>query len=105
MMPWKVEYSAEAKKDMANLDHSQRLQVAKAIRKVSQNPLPQSEGGYGKPLGNKQSNKLTGFFKIKLLKSGIRVVYTIIRTDKIMKIIVIAARADDEVYNVASKRS
>ncbi|WP_242843551.1 AbrB/MazE/SpoVT family DNA-binding domain-containing protein [Thermincola ferriacetica] len=29
--------------------HSQRLQVLKAIDKVSDNPLPQNEGGYGKP--------------------------------------------------------
>ena len=43
-------------------------------------------------------------WKIELLKSGIRVVYKLLRTDGIMKIIVIAARADDEVYDAASKR-
>jgi mRNA interferase RelE/StbE len=42
--------------------------------------------------------------KIKLLKSGIRVVYRLIRTGEIMKIIVIAARADDEVYKIAADR-
>jgi mRNA interferase RelE/StbE len=104
MTPWKVEYMAEAEKDRATLDRSQRLQVDKAIFKVSQNPLPQSEGGYGKPLGNKQSNNLTGLLKIKLVNLGIRIVYTLVRTDEIMKIIVVAARADNEVYNTASKR-
>ena len=54
MTHWDVEFTEEAEKDRATLDRSQRLQVDKAIYKVSQNPLPQSEGGYGKPLGNKQ---------------------------------------------------
>ena len=104
MMRWKVEFTAEAEKDMKALDYSQRLQVDKVIYKVSQNPLPQSEGGYGKSLGNKQSKNLTGLLKVKLLKLGIRVVYKIVRTDEIMKIIVVAARADDNVYDIAAKR-
>jgi mRNA interferase RelE/StbE len=105
MKTWNVEFITEAKKDMDDLDRSQRLQVNKAIYKVSQNPLPKSEGGYGKPLGNKQSKNLTGLLKIKLIKLGIRVVYKLIRTGEIMKIIVVAARADDEVYDIASKRN
>jgi mRNA interferase RelE/StbE len=104
MTPWTIEFTTEAEKDRDSLDHTQRLQVNKAIYKVSKNPLPQSEGGYGKPLGNKNSNNLTGLLKIKLLKLGIRVVYKLIRTDEIMKIIVVAARADDEVYEIAAKR-
>ena len=60
MTHWDVEFIEEAEKDRAALDRSQRLQVDKTIYKVSQNPLPQSEGGYGKPLGNKQSKNLTG---------------------------------------------
>ena len=105
MKPWTVEFTADAEKDRDALDRSQRLQVDKAIYKVSKNPLPQSEGGYGKPLGNKQGKNLTGLFKIKLLKLGIRVVYKIVRSDEIMKIIVVAARADDEVYDIAYKRN
>jgi len=104
MTAWTVEFSAEAENDMDVLDPSQRFQVNKAVRKVSQNPLPQNEGGYGKPLGNKQSKNLTGLLKIKLKKLGIRVVYKLIRTDEVMKIIVVAARADDEVYDIAYKR-
>ena len=104
MTPWKIEFTTEAEKDRDNLDHTQRVQVNKAILKVSQNPLPQSEGGYGKPLGNKNSISLTGLLKIKLLKLGIRVVYKLVRTDEIMKIIVVAVRAGDEVYEIAAKR-
>ncbi|MCL2049665.1 MAG: type II toxin-antitoxin system RelE/ParE family toxin [Defluviitaleaceae bacterium] len=104
MKRWEVVYTYEAKKDCASLDPAALNQVDKAIRKVSQNPLPQSEGGYGKPLGNKNSNNLTGLLKIKLLKLGIRVVYKLVRTDEAMKIIVVAARADNEVYAIAAKR-
>ena len=51
MKHWDVEFSNLAKKDRAALDISERNQVDKAIRKVSLNPLPKSEGGYGTPLG------------------------------------------------------
>jgi len=104
MKTWTIEFTAEAEDDIDSLDRSQRIQVDKAIHKVLLNPLPHSEGGYGKPLGSKQSNNLTGLLQIKLLKIGIRVVYKLIRTDEIMKIIVVAARADDEVYEIALKR-
>jgi len=104
-MSYCVEYHPDAKKDRAALDVSVRKQVERAICKVAQNPLPKNQGGYGTPLGNKRGNNLTGLCKIKLLKLGIRVVYQVIRTDEIMKIIVIAARADDEVYEIAAKRA
>ena len=104
MKPWTVEYSNEAAKDRDGLNTAARNQVYKAIRKVSQNPLPKSEGGYGKPLGNMLGNDLTGLLKIKLLKLGIRIVYRLIRDDEVMRIIVIAVRADDEVYRIAADR-
>lgn len=103
-MEWKVEYLKEALKDLKSLDHSQQLQVLKAIDKVSKNPLPIFEGGYGKPLGNKSNTNLTGYFKIKLLKLGIRVVYGLVREHGIMRIVVISIREDDTVYQVAVDR-
>ena len=99
-----VEYTPLSKLDLKDLDGSQRKTIRKIIEKVSQNPLPKNEGGYGTSLGNKHGNNLTGYCRIKLLKLGIRVVYKVVRTDKIMKIIVIAARADDEVYRIAAER-
>ena len=104
-MNWEVHYSDEAKTDLRDLDGSQRKSVLKAIKKVSQNPLPVNEGGYGKPLGNKHGKDLTGLCKIKLMKEGIRVVYALIRTETTMKIVVIAARSDDEGYELAGQRT
>lgn len=97
-MNWKLVYLPEAAKDLKNLAGNQRLMVIKAICKVLQNPLPVTEGGYGKPLGNKQGSDLTGFLKIKLRDAGIR-------TETEMLVVVIGARADDEVYETAQHRS
>ncbi len=101
---WKVEYLRDALEDIKHLDQAQRVQVIKAINKVSGNPLPKAEGGYGKLLGNKGGTDLAGYCKIKLLKPGLRVVYKVVRENNIMKIIIVSARADDEVYIIAQKR-
>lgn len=103
-MPWEVKYSNEAEKDARNLDGSQKKLVILAIRKVAQNPLPSSEGGYGKPLGNKGGINLPGYFKIELKKNGLRIIYSLERIGKSMNIIVISIRSDDEVYKIAGKR-
>ena len=103
-MKFSVEYTTLSKADLKALDKSQACQVRKAIERVSKNPLPKSEGGYGTPLGHKDGKNLTGLCRIKLLKLGIRVVYKIIREEEMMRIIVIAARTDEEVYEIASTR-
>lgn len=103
-MKCRVEYTDFSKSDLKSFDFAQRKIIRKAIDKVSENPLPKSEGGYGTPLGNKHGNNLTGLCKIKLRKLGIRVVYKLIRMDKIMEIIVIAVRQDNEAYELAAKR-
>lgn len=86
------------------MDHATRIRVAKAIEKVSSNPLGPDQGGYGKPLRNAAKSNLAGLFKIKLRSVGIRVVYKTIVTEREMKIIVVGARADDVVYALAARR-
>jgi mRNA interferase RelE/StbE len=63
-----------------------------------------NEGGYGKPLGNKGGTDLTGFLKIKLRGSGLRVVYKLVHTESEMLIVVVGARADNEVYETAEQK-
>ena len=65
-MNWNVKYLPEALDDLRKLVGSQKILIRKAIQKVCQNPLPETKGGYGKLLGNKGSNNLSGFLKIKL---------------------------------------
>lgn len=103
-MKWQIEYLKEALNDLKKLDNSQRLQVFKAVEKVASNPLPQSKGGFGKPLGNNNYSKLSGFLKIKLKKAGIGIVYTLIIENHIMHIIIISMREDNEAYKQASDR-
>lgn len=103
-MKWIDEYLPEALEDLKRLDGSQQKIIKKAIEKISLNPLPVSEGGYGKPLGNKNGINLTGYLKVKLKKQGLRIVYGLIREKKVFKIIIIGIRDDLEVYELASKR-
>ena len=104
-MSWSVFYLPETEKDFQQLSRQQILRVMKEIEKVCQNPLPQSEGGYGKPLGHKRAINLTGLFKIKLKNDGIRVVYSLIRTESQMLVVVIGLHEDEEVYEIAQKRA
>lgn len=103
-MTWDVEYLEEAVKDLKMLDGSQKILVRKAIQKVRLNPLPDYEGGYGKPLGNKNGLNLAGLLKIKLKNAGIRIVYKLEKRDTKMVIVVIGFRADLEVYKEAKYR-
>lgn len=101
-MGWNIRITDEAKKDYSKIDGSMRKQVLAGIIKVSKAPLP-SPNGYGKPLGNKNGNDLTGFFKIKYKEIGIRVVYTLAIDKMIMNIIVISQRDDNYCYDMAAK--
>jgi mRNA interferase RelE/StbE len=103
-MNWNVLYLPEANKDLDSLSRQQQILVKKAIKKVQANPLPQNEGGYGKPLGHKHGLNLTNLLKIKLRGEGIRIVYKLIKTDSQMLVIVVGIREDDEVYEIAHSR-
>lgn len=103
-MIWDLIFLPEADDDFNSLDRRQKIIVDNAIKKVQTNPLPQSEGGYGKPLGHKKGRNLTGFFKIKLKGEGIRIVYRLIKIKTKMLVVVIGLREDEEVYEIAAKR-
>jgi len=103
-MNWELKYLLEAVDDLDKLNNSVRPQVLKGILKVQQNPLPKSRGGYGEPLGNRRGNNLTGLYKIKFRGIGIRVVYALEERNSVMTVIVVSARADNEVYDTASSR-
>ena len=103
-MNWSVNYLPEALDDFRRLDGSQKILVRKAIRKVCQNPLTETEGGYGKLLGNKNGSSLSGFLKVKLRGAGLRIVYQLVRQENNMLVIIIGMREDSEVYDAAQKR-
>lgn len=53
---------------------------------------------------NLWGTNLTNLLKIKFRDLGIRVVYKVERVDGVMKIIVVSARTDEQVYKEAAKR-
>ena len=103
-MTRELSFLPEAQDDLRSLDGSQRIRVVKAIAKMQENPLPASEGGYGKPLGNNRLSQLSGLMKVKLKSDGIRIVYKLERAEHAMRIVVIGVRSDDAVYREAQKR-
>ena len=102
LMGWNIRITDEAKKDYNKLEGSIRKQVLAGILKFSKAPLP-SLNGYGKPLGNKNENNLTGFFKIKYRGIGIRVVYTLVVDKMTMNIVVISQRDDNYCYDLVAQ--
>lgn len=105
MSGYEVAFYPDTLKDLKRLDGSQRKHVFKAIERIRTNPLPQNEGGFSKPLGNKAGTDLTGFMKIKLRGSGIRIVYRLIKIKGKMAIVVVGAREDMEAYRTAQRRA
>ena len=102
-MTWTVEFLEDAVNDLCRLDPSVRVRVLKAICKIARNPLPQSEGGHGSPLGQRGVVDLAGLLKVKLRVDGIRVVYRIVRADKDM-LVVVSVLTDSDVYREAARR-
>jgi len=101
---WEVRYTKASRKDIKHLREPVVSHVYAAIKKISSNPLPMTEGGYGKPLGNKHGNNLTGLLKIKLRGDGVRVVYRLERHEHAMTIVIVSVRDNDAVYREAAKR-
>ena len=99
-----VEFLEEVEDDLAKIDGSLIKQIANVINKVARNPKPKRDGGFGKPLRNDESSQLSGYNKIKLVKAGIRIVYKLREEKGNMLVIIIAARADNYVYQQAVKR-
>ena len=104
MTVWRIVSLPEVEGDLRRLDKEQERKVQKAIRRVATNPLPSFQGGYGKPLGNTASNKLSGLQKIKLRGEGLRIVYKLVERDDVMLVVVVGVRDNDDVYKEAARR-
>lgn len=101
---YKVKFIKEAQTDYFKLDGSLKKPVIASILKISENPLSSTQGGYGKPLGSHNDTNLTNFFKIKLKKYGIRIVYTLVKDEDVINIVVISVRDDSKCYTLAELR-
>lgn len=102
-MVWRIEFTKAAAKDVSRLREPAKSHVYAMLNKVAENPLPFTEGGYGKPLGHKRDGNLTGYLKVKLKGDGLRAVYRLERTEQSMTIVV-SVRDDNAVYKEALRR-
>jgi mRNA interferase RelE/StbE len=102
-MKWDILYHPLVKVDLKKFDQSNLILIFKAIDKVAINPQPHCKGGFGLPLGN-HKYCLAGYFKIRLLKAGIRIIYSIDEEKQIMKILAVGFKSKNSVYNTAGKR-
>ncbi|NEG90018.1 type II toxin-antitoxin system RelE family toxin [Bifidobacterium aerophilum] len=103
-MAWRIEFTKEAAKDVSRLREPAKSHVYSILKKVAENPLPFTEGGYGKPLGHKRDGNLTGYLKVKLKGDGLRAVYRLERTEHAMIVVVVSIRDDNAVYKEAARR-
>ena len=98
MKLYKITFHPEAQKELLSLDGSVRIIVLKQLKKLEQFPQ------LGELLGNKHGYDLTGYRKIYANKKNIRIVYSIIEEQILIKIIAIGKREDFHVYKDANNR-
>lgn len=96
--PYSVLLIAEARADFQRLDKGRKLKVAKLLKQLESNPYK------GAHLGNKAGINLTGYYKLYADKKKIRIVYTVIEKEIVVKVIAIGPRKEMIVYREAILR-
>jgi Cytotoxic translational repressor of toxin-antitoxin stability system len=98
MKIYRITFHPEAQKELYSLDGSIRIMILKQIKKLEQFPQ------LGEVLGNKHGYDLTGYRKLYANKKNIRIIYSIIENQILVKIIAIGKREDFQVYKDANDR-
>ncbi len=88
----------EARDDFSRLDRGRRIQVAKLLKQLESNPYK------GEHLGNKGGIDLTGYYKLYADKKKIRIVYTVLEKEIVVRVIAIGPRREMIVYYEAFRR-
>ena len=96
--PYNVWLIAEAREDFRRLDQSRQMQVAKLLKQLESNPYK------GEHLGNKAGIDLTGYYKLYADKKKIRIVYSVLEKEIMVKVIAIGPRREMIVYHEAVRR-
>lgn len=97
----RVILSELAEKQLKGLDGSQRLKVAKKIKKLMAAPDTDAAKQIGLPLGARNAGTLTGLRKIYVDNRAIRIVYEVNRDNDVIVGWIIGERSDDECYRLA----
>ena len=94
MKEYSLEFDERALREWDTLDGSVRKKFEKKLEKLIWNPHSR---------GNELHRDLAGFYKIKLLKDGYRLVYQVIDERIVIYVIAVGRRADNEIYALATK--
>ena len=81
--------------DLKKLNNSVRVEVFKKLKKI------QSAPELGELLGNKDGMNLSGLRKMYVAKKQVRIVYEIVESMVVVKVLVIGKREDMVVYKHA----
>lgn len=95
----RVLLTEDALEDLRDLDASARQLVVKAMRKLEIDPEMR-----GQPLGSRPGGNLTTFRKLVVGDRDYRIVYRVEPDGTVVVVWVIAKRADNECYELASAR-
>jgi len=88
----------EAREDFRRLDRGRQIKVAKLLKQLESNPYK------GEHLGNKAGIDLTGYYKLVADKKKIRIVYTVLEKEIVVRVIAIGPRREMVVYHEALRR-
>jgi mRNA interferase RelE/StbE len=89
---------SEAREDFRRLDRGRQIKVAKLLKQLESNPYK------GDHLGNKAGIDLTGYYKLYADKKKIRIVYTVLEKEIVIRVIAIGPRHEMIVYHEALRR-
>lgn len=95
----RVEFTDDAREDLRDLDGSSRSIVFKALLKLRDQPEQR-----GQPLGSRARGNLTGLRKLVIGNRDYRAVYQVTAAGDVAIVIVVAKRAESEVYELAIAR-
>jgi len=84
--------------DLKKLNNSVRIEIFKKLKKIQTSPE------LGELLGNKNGMNLSGLRKMYVAKKQVRIVYEIVESIIVVKILVVGKREDMVVYKQAQLR-
>lgn len=94
-MRFEIEFDARALKEWKKLDGAIREQFRKKLKKLQESPRVEA---------NKLHGDLKDCYKVKLRKSGFRLIYQVIDLEIIIFVIATGKREKSEVYSDAENR-
>ena len=94
-MSYTLRFDAKALKELQEVDNGVRLRCTKVLARRLENPHV---------IADALSGDLAGCYKIKLGKSGHRLVYTVVESTQTLFVLSVGKRADKAAYRAAILR-